>query len=164
MAYLTVDEYKAIALIPASWVDELESMPGNAGFTAMQLEVGSDYLDSRLRKRYAAPFQAPVPGIIKQWLARLVTPDVLIKRGVNATDQQFEKIVEKAAAADAQILEAANAETGLFDLPLRDDTVASGITSGATRAYSEQSPYVWMDQQRAIARHEDKYRRGSGGS
>jgi hypothetical protein len=164
MAYLTVEEFKTIALIPASWVDELESMPGNSGFTAMQLDVGSDYIDSRLRKRYAAPFQVPVPGIIKQWLARLVTPDVLIKRGVNATDQQYEELVKKAVAADAQIMEAANSETGLFDLPLRNNTIASGILSGATRAYSEQSPYVWTDQQRATARHEDQSRRGSGNS
>jgi hypothetical protein len=162
MAYLTVAEFKMLALIPPGWVDEVEGMPGNAGFTAAQLEIASDYIDTRLRKRYAAPFREPVPGIVKQWVARLVTPDVMIKRGVNPDDQQFSLLAKKAEAVDAQLKEAADSSEGLFDLPLRDDTDASGIVAGSPRGYSEQSPYVYLDQQRATGRLEDRYRRGSG--
>lgn len=160
MAYLTLDRFKVLALIPAGWIDEVEAM--GPGFTAAQLDVGSDFIDAQLRKRYAAPFAAPVPGIVEQWLARLVTPDVMVKRGVNATDEQFSYMVTRASEAKAEIQQAADSDKGLYDLPLRDDLTASGISAGSPRAYSEQSPYVYQDAQSQIGRGEDQARRGSG--
>ncbi len=162
MGYLTLARFKLLALIPAGWIDEVEAMPGAAGFTEAQIDVTSDWLDAQLRKRYAAPFTAPIPGIVEQWVARLITPDVLIKRGVNATDEQFAAMEKRADQAREQIQQAADSETGLYDLPLRDDLAASGISAGNPRVYSEQSPYVYTDVQVDTARGEDESRRGSG--
>lgn len=161
MAYLTVDRYKILALIPAGYVDEVERT--SPGFTDAAIATVSSWLDTQLRKRYAAPFVAPIPGIIEQWVTRIITPDLLAKRGVNATDEQFAYLVGRAESAEKEIQAAANSETGLYDLPLRTDVTGSGIVYGGAHAYSEQSPYVWADQQADVARMEDQARRGSGG-
>ena len=160
MAYLTIARFKIVALIPGGWVDEVEGMA--AGFTEAQLDVGSDFIDAQLRKRYAAPFSAPIPGVIELWLARLVTPDIMVKRGVNATDEQFAYMVARQTEAKAEIQSAADSEKGLYDLPLRDDLTGTGITYGSPRSYSEQSPYVHTDVQVDTAHAEDQARRGSG--
>jgi hypothetical protein len=162
MAYLTIDRYKVLALIPGGYVDEVEGMA--PGFTAAQLDTRSDWIDAQLRKRYATPFKPPVPGIIEQWLALLVTPDLMVKRGVNATDEQFEYMERRAAFTAEAIQQAANSEVGLYDLPLRDDVTGTGIAHAATRVYSEQSPYVGADIQAEIGRAEDRARYGSGTS
>jgi len=161
MGYLTVDRYKILALIPGGYVDEVEN--ASPGFTDAAIATVSSWLDTQLRKRYAAPFQPPVPGIIEQWVTRIITPDLLAKRGVNATDEQFAYIVGRAESAEKEVQAAANSETGLYDLPLREDLTGSGIVFGGPHGYSEQSPYVYQDVQVDIARMEDQARRGTGG-
>jgi phage gp36-like protein len=161
MGYLTIDRYKVLALVPPSYVDEVEAMA--PGFTEAAIDVASDWIDSQLRKRYAAPFQIPIPGVVEQWVSRMVTPDLLVKRGVNATDEQFVYLERRADAAAKEIQEAANSETGLYDLPLRDDRSSTGIVYGTPGGYSEQSPYVWTNVQAEAARGEDYAGRGSGG-
>lgn len=159
MAYQTVAEFKALTLIPALWVDELET--NSAGFVGAQLAHWSDWIDTQLRKRYVVPFEAPYPVTIVGWLNRIVTWRCLIKRGIDPTDQQFAQIVKDSDSAYEEIAKAADSETGLYDLPLRADVARSGIAYG-TRAYSEQSPYVGFDRQRQAGRQEDLNSRGSG--
>lgn len=145
--------------MPSEAVDELESVA--SGFLAAQLAAWSAWIDSRLSKRYATPFAAPYPIAVRMWLARIVTPRALQRRGVDANDEQYIDIRDDAKAAEAEVLEAANSEAGLFDLPLRGDTTATGISRGGPYSYSEASPYVWTDVQRSTGRDED---RGGGGS
>lgn len=159
MAYQTIEEFKALTLIPTTWVDDLET--NSAGFVSAQLAYWSDWLDAQLRKRYAVPFQSPIPITVVGWLNRIVTWRCLIKRGIDPTDQQFAQIVKDSDSAVDEVNRAANSETGLFDLPLRGDILRSGIAYG-TRAYSEQSPYVGFDRQRQVGRQEDENSRGSG--
>lgn len=160
MGYLTVDRYKILALIPGGYVDEVEN--ASPGFTLAQIDVVSQWLDTQLRKRYAAPFQPPVPGIVEQWVTRIITPDLLVKRGVNATDEQFSYLVGRAESAEKEIQAAANSETGLYDLPLLAGPAGSGIVYGNPHGYSEQSPYVYTDVQAQVGRAEDQSGRGSG--
>lgn len=160
MAYLTLDRFKVLALVPGGYVDEVEQ--ASPGFTAAQIDVVSQWIDTQLRKRYAAPFLPPVPGIIEQWVTRIVTPDLLAKRGVNATDEQFAYLVGRAESAEKEIQAAANSETGLYDLPLLTGPGGSGVVYGGPHSYSEQSPYVYTDIQAELARAEDQARRGSG--
>jgi hypothetical protein len=156
--YLDLDGFKDHATIPPEWIDELEaSWPG---FTERQLELFSAFIDARLSKRYDAPFASPYPLAVKGWLARLVTPRVLWRRGVNALDQQYLDIRDDARAVELEMKEAADSVDGLYDLPLRADTSASGISKGGPMGYSEASPYVWKDVQASSARDED--RNGSG--
>lgn len=158
--YLTVERFKLLTLLPASWVDAVEAV--SPGYTAARIGVASDHVDSRLRKRYGAPFMDPVPGIIEKWVTQIVTMDIDLKRGVSPTDEQFKIIAGQHDAALAEIKEAADSDVGLFDLPMRDDLLGSGISLGGPRAYSEQSPYVYTDAQAEIGHQQDRARRGSG--
>jgi phage gp36-like protein len=123
--------------------------------------MASAYIDSRLAKRYAAPFEAPYPIAVTRWLTDLVTLRCWRKRGVVSTDEQM---IDYRAAADAamrELTEAANSNEGLFDLPLRADTDASGIVRAFPQSYSEQSPYVWYDIQADIGHDEDSAGEGT---
>jgi guanyl-specific ribonuclease Sa len=84
----------------------------------------------------------------KSWLATLVTPLVYRKRGIDPTDEQIVAADAAAQTARDEIKEAADSETGLFELPLRADTSASGVDRGGPFGYAEASPYTWLDVQR----------------
>lgn len=145
-SYLSLSDFEGLSVIPASYVTEIETI--QPGWTLKKLAFLSRLIDARLRKRYAVPFASPYPEVVQHWLARLATVECYLKRGVDPTDAQFAAMKEAAAEAWAEITEAANSDTGLFDLPLIADAQAqSGISKGAPLAYTEVSPYVWRDHQ-----------------
>lgn len=160
-AYLTVDAFKNLSVMPSAFVDELERR--EPGFVEAQLERLSAWIDTRLRKRYAAPFAAPVPAAVQGWLADLATERCYVKRGYSPQDEQSSTYASDAATARAEIQQAADAQNGLFDLPLRQDTTASGIVKGAPLAYTEASPYVFTDEQGRTGHAEDANGSGSYG-
>lgn len=161
MSYLDLAGFKALSLMPDEDIDALEAR--YPGFVAAQLADRSGWIESRLRKRYAVPFALPYPDTVKGWLASIVTVRAYLKRGVDPTDEQWLEVKKQADDALAEIKEAADGELGLFDLPLRADTTATGISKGGPYVYSEQSPYVWTDQQADVGRSEDGARGGSHG-
>lgn len=136
--------------MPGPDVDELEVRA--PGFLASRLVAWSQYIDARLRKRYEVPFGDPFPEIVRIWLTALVTVDAYQKRGWDPGSEQDELINDARQAALADLREAADAETGLFDLPLRQNNAASGISQGGPFGYSEASPYEWTDVQRGAIR------------
>ena len=156
--YLTVAKFKLLTTLPDEWIDEVEA--DHAGWLDAQLDAWGRWIDSRLRKRYASPFAAhdadpPTPVAVQGWLARLVTLRVLLRRGVDSSDEHYETIREDFIDAKAEITEAADSKDGAFDLPLRTEADATAITSPETRAYTEQSPYVAFDVQATTGREED---------
>ena len=162
--YLTFDKFKGLTIIPAQYVDRVgKDAPG---WVESQLEHWARWIDSKLRKRYASPFAAhdatpPTPPVVQDWLARIVTARVMIKRGINPDDLQQITINEDAANARDEIAEAADGDEGLYDIPVRVDQDGTAVARGGPLAYSEQSPYVWRDDQAEIGRNEDESRRGS---
>lgn len=164
MAYLDRDAFAARTDLPPEYLDAIEDR--TPGWLDVQLEQWSRWIDARLVKRYAVPFADPAPEIVKLWLSTIVTFRALLKRGVDPSDldvdllrEDYERVVGT-ADRPGEIKEAADAEKGLFELPLRQNTVATGISKGAPRQYSEQSPYAWRDAQGAVGRSEDRSRRG----
>jgi hypothetical protein len=160
-AYLTVSEFKVLTVMPSEFVDAIETV--TPGWTAAQLALESARMDSRLSKRYAVPFVAPIPAAVQGWLSAIVTVRAYMKRGFDPTDQQALEYKAQADAAIADLKEAADSNDGLFDLPLRADTTATGIAKGGPRSYSETSPYVFADRQVAVGRNEDAAGGGTGG-
>lgn len=148
--YLDASGHAALSIAPASLLAELDSVA--AGWRTAQLTYWSDWLDARLRKRYAVPFTNPYPPAVPGWLARIVDEASYLKRGIDPTDAQWPIIQERAAEARAEIKEAADSVTGLFELPLADGS--QGVKRGTPLVYAEQSPYTWIREQREAAENE----------
>lgn len=151
--YLTLTEFRAITTMPWGDVDDLEIAA--PGWIVNQVIVVSGLIDGRLRKRYAAPFEVPIPDIVRSWAARIVTLRAYLRRGVDARDAQFQVILDDATRAEAEIKEAADSKDGLFELPIRQDLPTSGgIARGGPLGYSEASPYTWTTVQADTAADE----------
>lgn len=160
-AYLTLEQFTGRSLMPDVDIDALEAVA--PGWIEGQLEYYSRWLDARLRKRYAVPFAAPAPEAVREWLARIVTVRCYMRRGVDPNDEQFTAIKADRDEAVAEVREAADSESGLFDLPFVDASDASGVSKGGPYSYSEASPYVWTDVQGTTGRAEDARGEGSYG-
>lgn len=146
MGYCDLAYLKGGTLRPEDLIDIEKQYPG---FLQGLIDDESAYIDARLRKRYAVPFSSPVPIDVKRWCRDLVLPRVLARRGANPSENDLREQLEKARdLAVAEIKEAADAQNGLFDLPLRADLPAtSGLTAPAPMGYAEASPYDWLDVQ-----------------
>jgi hypothetical protein len=151
--YLSFAEFRSASIMPSAFIDQLET--AEPGWLETRLLYGSAKLDSRLGKRYDAPFRAPYPIAVCDWLARVVTYEAWLKRGLSPTDQEGGEYRQQSDTALAEIKEAADSEKGLFELPLRADTDAQGVTRGSPRVYSETSPYIAFDQQACTGHRED---------
>jgi hypothetical protein len=128
---------------------------GPTGFTA-QFPPGPYAADNT----YNAP--APIPEIVLGWLVAMLDVDCWEKRGINAAgDGQYQRAVDEMGAALSELKEAADSKEGLFELPTNDVAGDSAVTQGGPMFYSEQSPFVWMDQQRQTARSEDRAHTGT---
>lgn len=158
-AYLNLAEFKLRTVMPSEYVDALEKR--EPGWVAAQLEQFSAQLDGQLSKRYAVPFAAPYPEVVKRWLSELVTYRCFRKRGWDPADDEAVQSKVDYETAEKQVQEAADSEKGLWDLPLANGS--SGISKGRPKAYSEASPYVWMDGQAATGRDEDRAGGGTSG-
>lgn len=145
MAYLSLSTLKSLSVAPDEAFDDLEAR--YPGWLDAQLAYWSAWIDAQLRKRYAAPFAEPYPVAVTGWLARIVTAQAYHKRGIDPTDAQTATVFEDATEARKEVAAASNGNTGLWDLPARADTTATGISKGAPLGYSEQNPYdTWVAQ------------------
>ncbi|NUP05525.1 MAG: hypothetical protein HOW73_05645 [Polyangiaceae bacterium] len=147
MAILNLASFRDITVMPAEDVDLIESR--YPGFVEKRIAIRESWMNARLKKRYAVPFSSvSPPGAAVGWIDAMVTLDCYLKRGFNPSSEQDALIKEAATTAASEILEAANSQTGLFDLPLREDAPGtSGVTQGGPLGYSEASPYEWLDAQ-----------------
>jgi hypothetical protein len=99
---------------------------------------------------------SPVPEIVLMWLTAYVTIDAFKRRGVNPQDPMIAEEIVARDQANADLKEASDTNTGLFDLPFNDDTNAgSGIAVGGPLGYSEASPYRGHDLTARRAHRED---------
>lgn len=159
---ITLDDFKLLSPMPASFVAEVETK--TPGYTLARAELALAHIWGKLRKRYDFPTTdtTKTPVIVKGWIVSMVTPLVFLKRGISGTDEQWAEYIKAADAAVAEVNEAADAQNGKFDLPLRnDDTTATGIVAGGPMVYSEASPYVWGDIQLERGRAEDDQGEGT---
>lgn len=158
-SYLDLKAFTALSIAPEELIAQVETTQN--GWVTSQLEAWSAWIDAKLAKRYATPFASPSPIAVRFWLARIMTAAVYLKRGVDPTDAQSAAILADAEAARAEVQEAADSKEGRYELPLRADTTAQGISKGAPLGYSEQTPYAWVDRQADAAFDEWESREGA---
>jgi hypothetical protein len=145
-----------VSIAASNVVTSAASVLGSTGLTAVFSGLFGNY---SLDNAYQAP--SPVPEIILDWITILVTVDAYAKRGVNPSDPQIEQLREDYARVLDEIKEAADSKDGLLDIPVNEDA-DSAVTTGGPLGYSETSPYVWADQERAAAAGEDVQGSGTG--
>lgn len=160
MAYLVLATYSALSALPPADLTAFDM--AFAGKIDARLALHSDFIDARMRKRYAVPFDTTnPPAVVKQWLVALTDLWVQRARGVNPQDPAIEMMTAAYNEANEQMKEAADSKDGLFDLPLASNNTASGISQGSPLGYSETSPYVWSDLQACAGSDDDGRGRGS---
>lgn len=142
--------------MPSADIDAIES--DSPGFILTRLAAQTSRINARLRKVCPVPFVAPVPEVVLEWLNKTVTYECYLKRGVDPSDQTIAHVKADKELADAETKEAADGNTGLFDLPVNDSLDASAKTKAAPVAYVEASPYAWTDKQRTSGSVEDSNR------
>lgn len=153
-SYMTLGEFRTRTLMPKVDVDVVEAE--TPGFVLARSTAHSAKIDTRLRKRYVAPFVSPIPEIILEWLTKIVTYEIYLKRGVDPSDQTLQLIRADKEQADTELKEAADSVAGLFDLPVRDTADTSAIAKGGPLFYTETSPYTAFDIQRRDGSDEDR--------
>lgn len=145
-SYLTFAEYKARSRLRASIIDAA----GSAKVEAW-LSERSSKIRARLVKRYAVDFAdpGPVADVILGWLGALVDRDVQEYVGGPPEGREDEWIVKRADQAEAELKEAADSETGLFELPIRntDPLGSCGINKGGPVVESYNTIQGWFDAQ-----------------
>lgn len=144
ISYLDKPGFILASVMPPDDVARLEER--RPGYLERTLELRSAEINAQLTKRYAVPFAAPVPEIVILWLVRIVTMDAYLALGF-APSSVDEEIVKASVEAKGQIVEASKSETGLYELPLRADTTAEGVSKGGPVVLYETSPYAWMWRQ-----------------
>jgi hypothetical protein len=160
-SYLTDDEFKLRTLLPSTVVDGIESK--TPGWLRAQIIGVSARVEARLGKRYPVWVAPDYPEALKQWVVDIVSANAWLKRGMSQTDDAFAEFKNRHDQAYDEIKEAANSDTGLFDLQRTvDGAQSSAIEYGGSHCYSEQSPYAALDRQARIGRGED--RGGNGGT
>lgn len=112
----------------------------------------TEWINSRLRKRYDEA-ALPTNGTILRWCRDIVDLEIFMLRGGNPSSAQDGLYKEHHDTAKAEIKEAADAATGLFDLPLKQDVTSTGIVKGAPIMEADASPWAWMDRQAEAVRN-----------
>jgi len=147
-SYLDYAGFLARTVAPSEALAEVETR--YPGWILAQLLTYSAQIDARLAKRYAVPFaSASPPEMVRNWLTRLVTPRVYYKRGVDPADKQINDLIQDAARVLEELKEAADAQNGLYDLPLRADTDGSGVSKCRVQFRADPDAYSWTDRQSA---------------
>lgn len=164
--YLDIDGLKLLMIVPPHHVDEVEEI--SPGWTLRQIDHWCRWVDSRLHKLYKVPFAAhdeaePTPPTIQTWVAQLVTLPLMMRRGVDPNDLQFDLVKEMHETARGEVLEAATGDQNHFDIPLLAGENGGGPSRGGPLSYSEQSPYVGHSRQSRRGRFEDESGSGTGG-
>jgi phage gp36-like protein len=147
--YTTIALVKDLGSMPAEDVDTLVGQ--YSGLVDRLIEYTSGEFDSYLAKRYQVPFGDPpdTPHSVVLNVSLVVCFRLWMKRGFNPSAQQDSFIKEQHDRALEWLKEAADAKDGFIELPRRQDTLGkSAVVLGAPLAYSEASPYTWIDNQR----------------
>ena len=148
--YFDVDYLRTMGSVPDSVLTDFDE--ANPGRLLAIIESISRLMDSYLFKRYATPFQDPVPEIVKFHGAQIMSHQLRLIIGFDPGSRQDEEIVNARNAAFTWLEQAANARDGLVELPLREPEAGkqdvSGVGRKKVRAFSYLSAIDWHRAQK----------------
>ncbi|MGV1035314.1 MAG: hypothetical protein ACOYBP_08905 [Microbacteriaceae bacterium] len=133
---------------------------GEAGaeFVNHQVWMIQSMINDILGAKYLTPF-APVPSTVKFWIARIISPKIIERIGVDPTEAMYLRFVEDAKLAWEEIRAEASSEDINLPLPPIGETTS---TSGLAAGYTQYDPKTWYRVQADRAR--DERDRGRGGT
>jgi len=144
-SYLTLAAYRSITTLDGSIVDLCAAKGKDV---QRWLDMGSAHIRSRLEKRYAIDWteisNQPVPDKIIQWLVLLTDIPVCKSAGVTPEGRVDDWAREDETRTNDELKEAADAENGLFELPLRE-TGASAVHIGVPHVIDFLTPSTYWD-------------------
>ena len=143
---INVAYLKLVGFMPPSDIDALEAQVPGCVDAIAQTTVAQ--FCSMLRKRYSV-IPDPVPLECKSRAAHAVLYQLFLRRGFNPSSAQDGYIRKAYEDAMAWLREASDPKSGLVVIGLAGDQSEKAVNVGGPLAYSEASPYTWMDQQRA---------------
>ena len=151
--YIDVAYLKSMGSLPSTFIDELlPTDPSDPNVVETTIEGVSRYMDSFLLKRYATPFQEPVPISVKFHCAQIVSHQLRIKVGFDPNSQQDEQIIRLRDEAFDWLKMAASASEGLVELPLREpdpgEKDATGVAHQKTQTFSYHNTINWHRAQK----------------
>lgn len=150
-SYLTLAQYRSLTTLDGSTVDLCVAKGKDV---QRWLDMASAHIRSRLVKRYAVEFDAPgpTPDKIIQWLILLTDIPVCKSAGVTPEGRVDDWAREDETRTNDELKEAADAENGLFELPLKNtDTLgSSAINKGGPMVASNNTIYGYFDEQQRI--------------
>jgi hypothetical protein len=107
-------------------------------------------IEDRLRAKYLVPFPKPYPVTVQGWIARIIAPKILERRGIDPTDMIYQRLVADAQLAQQEIDTAASSTSNPFDLP----TAPSSESRQGVTSYTQHDPATWTRVQADRARTE----------
>lgn len=163
MGYATAEQFRQFSTFPGDLTGRLMALAPT--FIQTRLDYHSASIDAQLALRYDTPFMPDATGayplILQSWAIGLTCADAWLRLGRASSDQDVQQTLDDATAIRAAIAAAADAEKGLYALPLRADNLTSGIVRPGPISYTLHSPFVGQRQQRERGRIEDAQGEGT---
>lgn len=145
--YLALAAYRSITTIDGSVVDVCTAKGKDV---TRWLELKSAHIRARLVKRYAVDFTdpGPTPDKIIEWLVKLVDIEVWACAGGLPEGREDGWADKDRDRVEAELKEAADSDTGLFELPLRntDPLGNAAINKGGPFVQEYLTPFDAFDQ------------------
>lgn len=142
--YLTYEQLADYSELPIEYLAE-----AGPDFCTAQIAIAESRIRDQLSKRYNMDAIVSANDTLKGWIAALVSVKVLTRRGIDPTDILWKTIQDAATIANDEIKQAAQSDTGRFDLP-RATAVRKSVIVGS----SDHDPHAWIRRQAIKTRDE----------
>lgn len=143
MPYLVYEQLADYCELPIEYLAE-----AGPDFCTAQIAIAESRVNDQLSKRYAVPF-ALANDTVKGWIASMVALKILTRRGIDPTDILWKTIQDAATIANDEIKQAAQSDTGRFDLP-KANAARKPVIVGS----SDHDPHAWIRRQAIKTREE----------
>lgn len=148
MAYATLQQIRRLGVMRPSDIDRIEAQ--EPGITMERAATVESLLNSKLQKRYRAPFDTVAPPLsLTKYVAVTTTYELLMDvRGLNPSSDQKDAAEKALERVEAWLTNAVDGEKGDAELRALESGLGSAaVNAGGPIGYSEPDPYSWQYKQ-----------------